>query len=799
MWRNYLTVAWRFLLADRLFTFVNLVGLAVGLASVILISLHVTNALSSDRWLPGHETLYRVDTQETHPGREPLEIARSPGPLREALLRTFPDAADISRAYQVPVSILREGQPSREEVLVADPNFFTLLRLPIAMGSAERALAGTSSIALSERAAERYFGRRDVVGRRLTVLAPSARDFTVAAVFKTLPENSHMAFDVVIPAAGYFPTAGEDAAGIPDNWGGAYFFTYARLRPGADLASIHRALPALIDRSLPQWLTGLLSVPPHEFYSFRFVPVAEIPFEGGAIASFKPRQSRTTLFVLSGVAMLILAIAAINFANLTTARSTLRTREVAVRKVVGAKSRHIFAQFMGEAILLTALAGLLGLTLVELSFPYVAALLGMPPSLAPESDWRFWTGVALGVLATAIVSGLYPSVILARVRPTALFGRGDAAVRTGLVRETLVVAQFAVSIALIAATTVMLLQMRFTSEAELNFDRGNMLVLRLPEGKDAEASVRAFKEGVARQAGVLDASLSSAVPSDLSEDNLSIDVPGEAKPLQVGFHRVDGDFFRTYRVRPVAGRTGGATLAPNSVVINEAAVRRLGFRGPEQAVGATLRASETEYRVLGVVPNLHFRSLHEPVRDEMFILDPMPGRALSVRFAGASVPQGVETLWRRLFPDREIELSFLDERIAALYEREQREARLLALFAGVAVILSCLGLLAMASFSARRRAREVALRKVLGARTRDIARLMAWQFTRPVILANLIAWPVAWWATSSWLSRFDARIDLGPAPFLLASGVAFAVAAAAVAGQALKVARANPIHALRYE
>jgi putative ABC transport system permease protein len=799
MWRNYLTVAWRFLLADRLFTFVNLLGLAVGLASVILISLHVTSALGSDRWLPGHERLVRVDTRETHPGREPLDIARAPGPLREALLRTFPEIEDISRAYSVPAGILRDGRPFREELLVADPNFFSLLGLPMARGSAGRALAGTASIALSERAALKYFGRSDVVGSRLTVIAPSPRDFTVAAVFKTLPENSHMTFDVVIPAEGYFPTAGEETAAIPDNWGGAYFFTYARLKPGADIAAIERSLPALVDRSLPQWLTGMLSVPPHRFYSFRFVPLADIPFDGGAIASFKPKQSRTTLLVLAAVAMLILAIAAINFANLTTARSTLRTREVAIRKVVGAKSRQIFVQFMGEAVLLTALAGLIGLSLAELSFPYLASMVGVAPELAPGRDWRFWAIIAFGVLATAIASGLYPSVILSRVRPTALFGRGDAAVRTGLVREILVVAQFAVSIALIAATTVMLMQMRFTREADLNFDSADMLVLRLPEGAETGAGVNGFRERLLREPGVLGASFSSAVPSDPSEDNVSIDRSGEAKPLQIGFHKVDPDFFRTYRVQPLAGRTGGRLVAANSVVINQAALRRLGISRPEQAVGRSLRASGIEYRIVGVVPNLHFRSLHEPVRDEMFILSDTPGRILSVRLARPEIAEAVERLWRERFPDREIERSFLDDDLDALYDAERRQARLLGLFAAIAVLLSCLGLAAMASFAARRRAREVAIRKVLGGRTWDIVKLIAWQFTRPVIIAAFIAWPVAWLAMRGWLNRFDARIELGPGPFLLAGILALAIAIGTIAGHAIKVARANPIHTLRYE
>jgi putative ABC transport system permease protein len=804
MWRNYLTVAWRFLLADRVFTFVNLFGLAVGLASVVIISLHVTHAFSSDRWLPAHESLFRIDTTESTPGRDPLDIARSPGPLKDELLKSFPQIEDISRAYPATGNVVREGRPYREPLMVADPNFFSLLRLPLLSGNGATALSGTGSVALSTRAALKYFGREDVVGARLTIAAPSPRDFIVSAIFPTLPDNSHMAFDIVIPAAAYFPRGGEEIAGIPDNWGGAYFFTYARLRRGADVHAIESDLPALVDRSLPQWLTGLLSVPPHEFYRFRFVPVRDILFDGGAIGAARPKQSRTTLLALSAVALLILAVATINFANLTTARSTLRAREVALRKVVGASRLQILTQFMGEAIILAGFAGLLGLSLVELSLPYVASLLGLPPTLAPQMDWRVWAGAALVVLVTAIMSGFYPSLVLSRIRPAALFNRGQAAAQSGPFREALVVAQFAVSIALITATAIMMMQMHHTRNAELNFDSDNLLVVRLPEETDSGAAA-GLKERFARLAGVTDVALSSAVPSDPSEDNLSIDRPGEAKPLQLGFHRVDGDFFRTYGVRPLAGRAESAIVRDEgsaAALINEAALKRLGYSSAAQAIGEVIRSSKTEYRLVGVVPDLKFRSLHSAVRDELFILDEAPGRVLTIRFATGNLPAflaEVDRTWRQRLPHSEIDRAFLGASLDELYAEENRQARLLAIFSAIAILISSLGLLAMAAFAVQRRARELALRKVLGAGTADLLRALLWGSLRPVLAANLIAWPVAWWAMRNWLNGFDVRIDLGPAPFVLASLFAAAVAVGTVAGQALKAARANPINALRYE
>jgi putative ABC transport system permease protein len=808
VWRNYLTVTLRVMLADRFFTFVNLLGLSIGIASVIVIFLHVTDAFSHDRWLPDHEALYRIDTVETTPGREPLNIARAPGPLRDALLQDLPEIEAISRAYTAPASVVREGQPFNEDILVADPNFFSLMGLPFAVGEPNQALRNTASIALSGRAAEKYFGDGEAVGERLTILAPEPRDFVVSAVFETLPRNSHMVFDIVIPFDGYFPANTEEIASIPDNWGGAYFFTYARLKDGADVAAIERRLPGFVDRALPQWLTGLLSIPPHEFYQFRFVPVEDVHFDGGPIGAMKPPASRTTLFALSTVALLILVIASINFANLTTARSTLRAREVALRKVVGAKRRQILVQFLGEAVLLTALAGLIGLSLVELTLPYLAGLLGLSVSLPLQNGWQFWAALVFVLLVTAIVTGLYPSVIISRIRPASVLNRSSAARSGSLVREVLVVAQFAISIALIAATTVMLLQMRFARDADLGFDSKNVLLVRMPEGSRLEALAATFKEAVLRNPDVVEATLSSSAPSDVSEDNVSIQQPGEAKPVQLGFHIVDSDFFRTYGVEPLSGRTSSMRQAQSDgegaapVVINQAALERLGFTGADEAVGEVIRTSSSAYTIVGVVPDIHFRSLHEPVRDEMYMLSDDAGGVLSIRFRTDDLPgfvASMDRLWRERVPGHDIDSAFLDDSLDALYERERMQARLFGIFSGLAILLSCLGLLAMAAFAVQRRAKEIAIRKVLGARTRDVVGLLLWDFARPVLIASLIALPTAWWAMRDWLNGFATRIDLGPAPFLAAALVAFTIAIVTIGGHALRVARANPIHALRYE
>lgn len=818
MLANYLKVALRALLADRFFSLINICGLSVGLACVLLVFFYVEREFSYDDWLPDTQSLYRLDTFQKAPGRAPLEIARAPGPVRDALLSDFPQIEDIARAHMVSTSAIRDGQPFNEDILVADPNLFALLRLPMAHGSPHRALADTTSVALSTRMAEKYFGRREAVGERLVLLVPEAKDFEVSAVFETLPENSHMAFDIVVPIEGYFGAG--DGAGpppIPEQWGGAYFHTYVRLRPGTQAADVQRALPDFVDRHLPQWLIDLIKTAPRNFYAFHLVPLRDVHFDGAPLASMKPPGDRTTVLALLGIAALILVIACINFTNLATARSTLRAREIALRKAVGATRRQIAVQFMGEAFVLTAMAGVLAVGLIELAAPYLDRMLGGAIGLPGTGDPALWARLGALIALTAVGAGLYPALVLSGVRPAAVFNPdhgGRAA--SGMVRSLLVVLQFAISIALMVVTAVVLLQTGYARTADLGFDKDNLLIVRVADGPRRDLIAQTVKDTVSRRGDVVAVGLSSAVPSDPSENNIAVRVPGAANPVQIGYHTIDSDFFRTYGVEPLAGRListhrtveGTQPSATDeaerstSAVVNEAALRRLGFTTPADALGRVVRTSNVAFTIVGVVSNIHFRSLHRDVREELYHLDDRPGGVVSIKYRSddaSGLLSFVDRTWRDLVPDRAIDRTFLDAALNAQYSRERAQAGLLSGFAGIALVLSCLGLLAMASFSVQRRTREIAVRKVMGARSRDIARLLLWQFSKPVLVANLVAWPVAFAVLSDWLKQFAYRIDLPVSVFFAAGALAMVIAWLAIATHTLKVAGVSPAETLRHD
>lgn len=811
---HYLKMAFRLLAADRWLSAVNLGGLAIGLASVLLIGLYVWHEVSYDSFLAEPETLYRVDTVETIPGHAPVEIALAPGPLAAALRAEFPQIEAVTRAYRREAVVVRDADRFPEHILVADPDFFAVLGLPFAAGSGDRALAGAHSIAISERAADKLFGDTPAIGRRVTVAAPEPREFTVSGVFRTIPGNSHLDFDYAIPHAAYFGANSEEVMAIPESWAGAYFHTYARLRPGIGAEAIESRLPALVDRSLPAALRAAISTPPHELFQFRFIPVRDVHFEGAAVEAMRPPSSRATVYALSAVAGLILLIACINFANLLAARASLRAREVALRKVVGAKRRDILVQFLLEALLVTGLAGIASIALVELALPYVDAALGLPADHLRPNLGAVWAGVAALIFAATAGAGIYPSVLISRIRPALILGGGRDRRSGGRFRTTLLVVQFAISIGLIAITLIMTLQWRLTQEMDLGFDRSAIMVLRVPDGARQAFDARALADALSRHPDARGSAISSAVPGDVSEDNMSLRFAGQTQPLQLGFHRVDPRFFETYGVEPLDGRTSSRRAAATTqaqepgaravmpVVINRSALDRLGLARPSDAIGRLLEGGKTAYEIVGVVPDLHFRSLHAPVRDEMYILEEQAGGTVSVRVApGGEERLGgyADRLWRERLAGHPVDREMLSDRIDHLYAKEARQVVLLGFFSALAIMLSCLGLLAMAAFSLQRRIREVAIRKVLGARDGDILKLLLWDLLKPVLAANLLALPIAWYAARDWLNGFAYRIDMPAAAFVSAALAAVLLAGFAVAVQSVRTSRIAPAAALRRE
>ncbi len=777
--------------------------------------------MSYDSWLVNSGNIFRVDTAEMYPGRAPLLIARAPGPMRQALLADFAQIEDIARAHLTSISVVENGRAFNERVLVADRNFFELIALPFIEGEAQGALANTTSVALSRRMAEKLFGTSGAVGKSLTLLAPEAKDFKVAAVFETLPSNSHMAFDIVIPIDSFFARRQDSATpSIPDQWGGAYFYTYLRLIDGTDATALQAALPAFVDKHLPTRIVEAIAGAPHDFYKFNLVPLRDIHFDGAPLAAMKPKGDIATVMAFAGIALLILAIGCINFTNLATARSMLRAREVALRKVVGAGRGQLIVQFLGEAFILTAIALILALGLVELALPHYNAFINKIIALDIGADPTILLGLLGLTVLVGLAAGLHPAFVMSAIRPATMLKSGPTSTAGhGRLRALLVLLQFAISIALITATLVIFQQTQFARNADLGFKTDEILIVHGPRGTGRDVVVGTLMDRLRAHPEVIAVAASSAVPSVLSEGseaNAPVFTLGGTKPILLGIQTVGTTFFQTYAVEPIAGRLFSEQISSDamtplfdgtqdergSAIINQSAVIRLGFAGADDAIGQVMRAGSVSLSIVGVVPDLHFRSLRQNVRPEFYVTSATPGSAISIRFRTDDVAKllsFVDRVWTELVPDRAIRRTFLDDSLDALYAGDRERAVLLGAFAALAVIVSCLGLFAMASISAQRRTLEIGIRKVMGAGTVDITRLLIWQFCRPVLIANLVAGPVAWWFLRDWLNGFAYRTELTPLPFVAAGAIALLIASATVANHALHVARSKPVKALRHE
>jgi putative ABC transport system permease protein len=815
---HYFHMAVRAINSDRFFSITNIIGLAIGLASASLIFIYVASEFDHDRWIPGHEEIFRVDTTESAPGRDPVGIARAPGPVSAALLKDFPQIRETARAYQIRASVFRDGQPLDQDVLAADPNFLSLFSIPMVKGDAGKVLNGTASVAISEKKSIELFGSTDALGKSIVIAAPDNSDFIVSGVFKDIPANSHLKFDILISAEGYFNRNQSEIGNIRDQWGGAYFYTYAILKKGGKISEISAEIPKFIDRNIPPAIASLITTKPHEYFNYEFIPVRDTYFETDHAAAMKPPGSKSLLFALTAVGVIILLIAAINFANLMGARSTLRVKEVALRKILGASRTNIIAQFLVEAGVVTLISSAISMIIIIVILPFTARIFGDNVGTALLADWTLWVSLIFLTFSTAVLSGLYPAVAISRTRPGLALNRDFSQKAAGWIRNLLVILQFSVSIALVTMTLVMSLQYRHTRQAELGFDKSDMVVVNVPAGKDQATVARSLKQAITRNANIIGVALSSAVPSDPSEDNISVDHPESAKPLQLGYHVVDSDFFETYRIKAISGSTKGSQgsdQAPSDesapvpvdnndrqAILNMSAVTKLGYRTADEVVGKQLRSDKTSYTILGVVPDVHFRSFREKIRDELYILKADAGARLSVRYRPGAMAEAVAQIddsWRTQIPNRSVDREFLDTKIAALYERENTQIALLGFFATIAIILSCLGLLAMSAYAVQRRNREIAIRKVLGAGSLDVLKLLMWQFCKPVVIANLLAWPFAWYFLRNWLNQFAYRIDLPLFAFAVATLFALVIAASTVAANTIKVSRMNPINALRQQ
>ena len=812
MLSSYFKIAWRNVVGNPLFSAINVIGLAIGLACCIIITLFVRYELSYDQHWEHADRTYRV-TRDFYSNN--LALAAVAPPVAPLFKQDFAEVEDATRILATGPVTLSEGERRfrEERLVIADRNVFDFFNLAFIDGDPATALSRPTNLVLTERAAERYFGSENAIGRTLNLMGQA--DLTVTAIIADLPDNTHMAFELLASIDAVPAVMGPDEL---QSWGSNNYYTYVRLPAGFDSNRLESRLPDFIDKHIrPNASEGT---------ALNLQAITDIHLTSNRDGEWRNNGSAAVVVTFSAVAFVVLMIACINFMNLTTARSTQRAREVGIRKVVGASRGQLIAQFLGESILLTALAMLLAMSIVEIVLPAVADFLEKPLAFS-LAEPALLLSLLGGVVVVGLIAGSYPAFYLSSFRPVEVLKGSASGGGASLLRKGLVVLQFSVSVGLLIATGVVVAQMQYVRNLDLGYDKTRNLVTTLPFFGDLWELYEPLKTELESHPGILSAVYSSRVPgmqnldgSGYVAENVQIT---EESVMGIADLKVDYQWFEHYDIPFIAGRTFLETerridmptdenpVARGAAILNVSGAKRFGWT-PEEAVGRVIRQPMSreltqfiDREVVGVVPDVHFSSLHDPIKATVFA-EPNPnyGRRLSVKLAPgdyAAALEHFEATWQRLVPGEPPQWEFLDARFDALYRDEQKQAQVFAVFAGFAILVATLGLFGLTSFTTERRTKEIGIRKVMGASVANIVILLTADFTRLVLLANIIAWPLAYYFMRQWLSRFAYSTPFAEWAWLfVASGlIALAVSWLTIAMQAGRAARSRPVTALRYE
>ncbi|HKP33164.1 MAG TPA: ABC transporter permease [Sphingomicrobium sp.] len=829
MWRNYWTVAVRALAKSKTYSVINIAGLAIGMAACIMILLYIRYERSYDSWIPDVENTYQMQTYGKNPddGQE-FNFRMASYVTKDRIKKDFPQVVSAAYIQDNGPVLLKDGQAySTEEYLFTDDDFLKVVSLPLIAGTT---LTAPQTAVITQREAVKQYGTDQVIGRTLTVISRGVkRDFKINGVLQDVPKNSHMKVNAIMRLD--YQTFNANNPQFLTCWGCQSGWVYFKVRPGSDVNAMQAQLPAWEKRNIPDEPIGDVMYNPGTDQDWRFVNLRDIHLGIAQDGAQTPGNDKRTITTFAIIALLILGMAVVNFTNLATARASQRAREVALRKVLGATRRQLIVQFVAESVLISAASMLLALALVELLIRPFAAFLDAGLELSYFGRGGvLWPAIVLTLLV-GIASGLYPAFFLSRFQPAQVLKANRSAAETpgsGRLRAGLVVLQFAVSIGLIICTAVIYAQTVYARTVDPGYKRDHILQVEELSRAQLWPIAERIVEQTKRIPGVTAAALADIGVNTDNNNNTFIVPPGR-KQVLIGQYNVGVGYLDAMGLKLLAGRWFDANRPMDdstvpyppqpevekaiaargmNVVVNEYAVRRMGFKSPQDAVGKVVKGDLicedcglVNVTIVGVVGDSRFRTVRTPIEPIMFKKVTAGPGWMAVRYNGdpQAVRSALERLWKQTTNEVPFSAKFSEDVIGEAYKKEDARAQIFAAFSLLAVIIGCLGLFGLAAFTAERRTKEIGIRKVLGARTRDIVRLLVWQFSRPVIIANLIAWPIAWWLMRDWLNGFDQRIPLTPIPFLIAAAVALGIAIVTVVGHAAKVARANPIHALRYE
>lgn len=805
-------MAWRAITRNKLTSFINIAGLSLAMTCCVLVFLYIHDELGYDLYPKHADRIYRVTRDfRSQNGSVYLHLGHVAPPFGPLLKNDFPqDFEEVARTLQDDELFTKtetNGQQSagfdEPNIFFAEPAILDIFSVQVLKGNPSVVLTRPFTIMLSDRMAMKYFGTLEVVGKHLR--SNNQYDLEISGVFKAFPRQSHWHPDFFIS----FSTLEDDniygREGLQQNWGNNSFSTYVLARKNLNVVDIEKQFPSFIDAHMPN--SNQQGQKQSTFTDIFLQPLTSIHLYSHLDSEIEANGNITNVYTMGVIGFFIMLIACFNFINLSTARATRRAKEVGLRKVVGAFRRQLVVQYLGESLLTVLIALVLSILCVSLSLPWLNEFTGKELQLADlfqPVPAAFLFGLTL---LTGLIAGLYPAFVLSAFKPALILKMSEGmGRRKGRLRKALVVMQFAISIILVIATGIIVEQLHFVEHQELGFNKDQ--VINLPYlGDEVGNNYDALYNELTKNASIIDVSRSSRIPTGrlLDSQGSSVQKGDTLAPtaVTIKFVRVDPEFFKTYDIGMASGRGFSKNIKSDdslAFVINQSAARMIGWTDDE-AIGKVFQYGGTKGQIIGVVKDFHFESLHEPIVPLVFDREPYYNN-LSIKIAGQSMQQGladVEKVWKEYFPMYPFSYSFLSERYRQLYEHEQKESELFTVFTILALFIASLGLFGLATFNTMQRVKEIGIRKVMGASVTHIVSLLSSETVILVGLANLIAWPVAWYAMSRWLESFAYRININPVVFVVSGLAAILMALLTVGTQTVRAAQANPARSLRQE
>lgn len=813
MFANYLKTAYRNLLRHRGHTLISVAGLALGMACCLLIVQYVAFEYSFDRFNENEADLYRVVTTTSRNGAVDEPGAPSAWALGPSLKDEVPEVERFARIhpdYTNPV-ISNAAKPDavfeERRVLYADPAFLQMFTYPFVAGDAENALAEPGTIVVSESTARKYFGEENPVGRDLELRGWVDGSFRITGVLEDVPPNSHLQFDFLLPMSELLENSGYSDASTGWNW--SNFYTYIELRGGSDVSEVNRKSTDVYmryrgDDFRESNTTARLTAQ----------PLRDVHLNNEVFAPDAAAGSYRTVYFFSIVALITLIIALVNYVNLATARALDRAREVGVRKVAGARRSQLVGQFFFEAALTNLAAIVLALAMAASLRPVVNSVAGTNLSGSVAVSPWFLAVAAIAFLAGTLLAGLYPALVLSSYRPVAVLkGKGSKFASGLLLRKSLVVLQFSASVVLVVGTAMAYSQLSYMRTLDLGIELEQVLGVTGPrvlsDGVDRSEVLRTFLQEVRKLPAVTDVATSTSLPSQGFDFYAQVRQSTADPSTSVSgvFTTIDANFARMYGLEVVAG-TGfeNFTAAPAEgqpipAIANESASAALGFENPADALDKLVTLGGREARIVGVFRDFNWLSAHE-VRENAFFGFFEIGGKFSLKLSTSDLSEtiaSIEQIYTTLFPGNPFNYAFVDDQFDAQYRNDQKFALLFGIFSSMAILIACLGLFGLAGFTTRQRTKEIGIRKVLGASVAGIVGLLSRDFLKLVLIAFVIATPLAYVGVQQWLERFAYRIDIGPGIFLITGALVLLIAVGTVSYQSIRAAVSDPVKSLRYE